>query len=515
MYRVIIVDDEPTAIEFVEALIKRKSSDFQVIAVASNGQECLELIEKQLPDIVISDIKMPVMDGIELIRRINSDYPQIMTLLISGYEEFEYARQALKYNAVDYIKKPIIPRIFTEVMDNMREHLNCVFGEERNKVIRSLAKGVDINNSILEKYFPQNNYYAILIRKKGLPRRFLGTQEIEVFSEVYESIIVYGRDEMESLYLITKEIMVGTDKQTLPKYIQNLLNREINQAYYTTVIATKQPISRDDFNVGLRRLYRELDSKTVIGQNQIIYLEESDLVELTSNSNRKADKSDAKDESLEREQTTRMIKKLEHLLSLRQYDRLRVEVGKLFDFWNKTQKTQLEVEALVHQLLFLLRNYGFVSGYSGNLDYDIEDAFYNADSMDALKNSIDQLLFGETEESLIVSGKIDSPDFFDKIRNYIRSNMTEQLSLQSVSQEFGISQTYLSKMFRKYEDRSFNNFLTAIRMDEAKRLMENDPDLFIKDIAAMVGYNDQFYFSRIFRSFTGMCPSDYLIGDKS
>lgn len=513
MYKVIIVDDEPTAIEFIEALIKRKLTDFVVTAVASNGRECLDLIETHKPDIVISDIKMPVMDGIELIRHINSDYPQIMTLLISGYEEFEYARQALKYNAVDYIKKPIIPRIFTEVMDRMKEHLDCVFGEERNRVIRSLAKGVDISNSTLEKYFPQNNYYAILIRKNGLPRRFLGTQEIEVFSEVYESIIVYGRDEMESLYLITKEIMIGSDKHTLTSYIQNLLSRESNQAYYTTVIATQNPISRGEFNTGIRRLYRELDSKTIIGKNQVIYLEDATHIDSSTSRSCQSEKCGPKYDSSLREQIARMLKKLEHLLSLRQYDRARQEIGKLFDFWKAANRTQLEVEELVHQLLFLLRNFGIISGYSGNIDYDIEDAFYNAENMDALKNSVDQLLFGETEEHLIVSGKIDTPDFFEKIRNYIRSNMTEQLSLQSVSQEFGISQTYLSKMFRKYEDRSFNNFLTAIRMDEAKRLMVNDPDLFIKDIAAMVGYNDQFYFSRIFRSFTGMCPSDYLQGD--
>lgn len=514
MYRVIIVDDEPTAIEFVDALIKRKASDFQVVATACNGRECIELIDKLQPDIVISDIKMPVMDGIELIRHINSAYPQILTLLISGYEEFEYARQALKYNAVDYIKKPIIPRIFAEVMNRMRDHLDCVFGEERNKVIRNLAKGIDVNSSVLEKYFPQNNYYAILIRKNGLPRRFLGTQDIEVFSEVYESIIVYGRDEMESLYLITKEIMVGSDKQTLPRYIQSILTRETNQAYYTTVIATKEPIPRDLFNTGLRRLYRELDSKTIIGKNQIIYIEDlSDKPSVSSRSTQNLNHI-GNQETASREQTARMIRKLEHLLSLRQYDRVRQEVRKLFDFWNTSEKTQLQVEELVHQLLFLLRNYGAAPGNTGNIEYDIEDAFYNAENMDDLKNSIDQLLFGENEDSSIVSSKIDSPEFFQKVRNYINDNMTEQLSLQSVSQEFGISQTYLSKMFRKYEDKSFNNFLTTIRMEEAKKLMENDPDLFIKDIAAMVGYNDQFYFSRIFRSYTGRCPSDYLVEEK-
>jgi YesN/AraC family two-component response regulator len=100
------------------------------------------------------------------------------------------------------------------------------------------------------------------------------------------------------------------------------------------------------------------------------------------------------------------------------------------------------------------------------------------------------------------------------VKAYIKNNMASQLSLQSTARQFTISQTYLSKMFRKYEDKSFNNYLTAIRMEEAKRLMKNEPDLFIKDIASMVGYNDQFYFSRIFRSYTGVCPSDFLAGSE-
>lgn len=87
--------------------------------------------------------------------------------------------------------------------------------------------------------------------------------------------------------------------------------------------------------------------------------------------------------------------------------------------------------------------------------------------------------------------------------------MEKPLTLQLVSKELGISQTYLSKMFRKYENKSFNNFLTQIRMEEAKRLIKSDKDLYIKDIAALVGYPDQFYFSRLFRSYTGVCPSDY------
>jgi YesN/AraC family two-component response regulator len=505
MYKIIVVDDEPTAIDFVRTLVERKAPDFQIVATAGNGRECLDLLDEYQPDIVISDIRMPLMDGIELIKHINSDYPHILTLLISGYEEFEYARQALKYNAVDYIKKPVVPRVFAEVMGRMKTHLDRVFGEERNRAIRNLTKGIQVSEHKLSKYFPEDEYYAILIRKNGLPRRFLGTQEIEIFSEVYESIIVYGRDEMEALYIITRDMMIVGDKKTLPGYIQMLIDRDSNHAAYTTAIATREPLSREDFSDKLRQLYRALDTKTKIGRSQVIYVEDC-LACINKTDNSQTEET--------REKNTQLIKKLEHYLTLQQKDRVRQEVKKAFKLWQENGRTQLQVEELINQILFLLRNFGLAPSYGSGIEYDIEDAFYNAPDMDTLAENIDQLLFGDNEDSGSTNSRIDTPEFFEMVKAYIKNSMASQLSLQSTARQFTISQTYLSKMFRKYEDKSFNNYLTAMRMEEAKRLMKNEPDLYIKDIASMVGYNDQFYFSRIFRSYTGVCPSDFLAGSE-
>ncbi len=96
--------------------------------------------------------------------------------------------------------------------------------------------------------------------------------------------------------------------------------------------------------------------------------------------------------------------------------------------------------------------------------------------------------------------------------------MKEQLALplsaQKICTIFGISQTYLSKLFRKYSTESFNRHLATLRIEKAKEIMEDKPDLFIKDIAVMVGFSDQFYFSRIFHSITGMSPAEYMKNHK-
>ena len=92
----------------------------------------------------------------------------------------------------------------------------------------------------------------------------------------------------------------------------------------------------------------------------------------------------------------------------------------------------------------------------------------------------------------------------------MKEHMAFPLSAQKICTIFGISQTYLSKLFRKYSTESFNRHLAILRIEKAKEIMKESPDLFIKDIAMMVGFSDQFYFSRIFHSITGMSPAEYI-----
>lgn len=492
MYKVIVADDEPTALQFVLSLIEKRAADFSVVATTENGQDCLDQVEQHHPDVVITDIKMPAMDGIELIHILNERFPEILTILVSGYEDFQYAKAALKYNAVDYITKPVTPRIFAETMALVKQRLDAHYYDERNRTIRSLSKGIAVEDRIMNKYFPDNPYYTVLIRKNGLPRRFLGTKEVEVFSEPHESIILYGRDEMEALYLISRNLLFDNELLNIGQYIKKLLNKD-SGAFFTTVIASQQPIHHSEFGRRFQQLYKALDRKTVIGQNQILYLE------------------DFQETRINHTENIEMFKKLEHYASQHQRDKMKHELRKLFILWKLSGKTQIQVEELVNQLVYLFRAHDECADYSTVIEYQLEDAFSTAPNMEILAETIELLLFecGD-EKATLSSGKIDTPEFFDLIRRYIRARLAEPISLQSLAKEFGISSTYINKMFRKYETNSFNNYLTNLRMGKAKELMDKDRTFFIKDVAAMVGYSDQFYFSRLFRSYTGVCPTDYL-----
>ena len=105
---------------------------------------------------------------------------------------------------------------------------------------------------------------------------------------------------------------------------------------------------------------------------------------------------------------------------------------------------------------------------------------------------------------------MDSSEFIEKVKEYIVNHLSEDLSLKNTSKKFGISQTYLGQLFNKYQKVSFSNYIIEMRIQRAKELLDNDKEILIKDVAKSVGYQDQFYFSRVFRSMTGITPTDYI-----
>ena len=116
MYQVMIVDDEPMAASLIVNIIKRKYSNFDIMGTAYDGEEALELMEKKgEPDVLITDIQMPVMNGLKLVEETKKRYPEVLSVIVSGYQEFEYAKQAIAFGVCDYILKPIVPSEFAKL----------------------------------------------------------------------------------------------------------------------------------------------------------------------------------------------------------------------------------------------------------------------------------------------------------------------------------------------------------------------------------------------------------------
>ncbi len=119
MHRVIVVDDERIALKYICSIIEKKCPDYEVVATAEEGMEALQKVEEYQPDLVISDIKMPLMSGIDLVAEIHERHPDIYAVIVSGYSDFEYARSMMKLGVSDYILKPVVPSEMVKTLEKI------------------------------------------------------------------------------------------------------------------------------------------------------------------------------------------------------------------------------------------------------------------------------------------------------------------------------------------------------------------------------------------------------------
>ena len=193
-YKVLLVDDEAEVIEVIEQRIQWDDLGFTVVGNATNGVKALELVEKLQPDVVITDIKMPYMDGLELSRRLNRDFQNIHIIIFTGFDEFEYAKEAVHLEVEEYMLKPINA---TELSDCLKRLKDTLDREREEK----------LNVTRLENYFNaalpvlQNNFFVSLIEgrvteetrasKSSIPSEF-GSQILPSSTPVLSCKIMFS-----------------------------------------------------------------------------------------------------------------------------------------------------------------------------------------------------------------------------------------------------------------------------------------------------------------------------------
>ena len=273
MYQVMVVDDEPMAASLIVNIIKRKYSDFEIMGTAYDGEEALELMEeKGEPDVLITDIQMPVMNGLKLVEETKKRYPEVISVIVSGYQEFEYAKQAIAFGVCDYILKPIVPSEFSKLITRIEEKLRQKYYKERNTLMHKMVNEIPIDEKTLRRYFQSECYYGAIVRLNGLPSRYGERGKKEVFSDINEMMIAYGRDTQETLYLCPGELVSDEDYEQM---IRRRIGKEQPEAAYVTSVIRQKSVPAAQIGEMVRELYRKLDSSIILGKNQTLILEET------------------------------------------------------------------------------------------------------------------------------------------------------------------------------------------------------------------------------------------------
>lgn len=470
MYQVMLADDEPTALNLLQMIIEKKCEGFQVAGIAYNGQEALEKMKSLHPDVLITDIQMPVMNGLDLIGKAKEEDSDLVSIVISGYQEFEYAKTAMRYGVTDYILKPIVPSELCALLEKVKNRLDIRYYRNRNALMHRLVNEIPISEEELKRYFQSPRYYGAITRRNGLPTRFSERGQKEIFSDIHEWMLTYGRDDQETLYLCPEELV---EEGQYVEMIKRQIGKEQPDASYLTTVICKKAASVDQIGEMVKGLYRMLDTSIVLGKSQTLFLD-----------------GEKNEVSVEDAGNFDYLQDLEYLAKNQKYERLQKETASLIQKWGQEERPQIWMEGRLRQICYLLQRYD-----SCNMDYReceflLDETFANAENVQQLITGMDDIFFKDKKEDSMTMQKLNTEEYFQKIKEYIQEHMAEALSLQKVSREMGVSQTYLSRLFRKYENSTFNNYLTALRMEKAKVLLKSGDRIYVKDVAEQVGYKD-------------------------
>ena len=490
MYRVLIVDDEMPALRFVRSIIEQFAKGFQVTCTATSGEQGLEYLQQHNVELLITDISMHGMNGIELARAARALQPNIHIVIISGYGEFEYAQGAIQVGVDDYLLKPVSITKMTDILQTVERKLDTDNSDMAASVLPALACGQPYSAESAAQLCRGKSFRFALIRwgnlDMTLPKCLGASALVQPRDEYFQ--VLRGRDDDERV-LIAPDGPIDEYLTHLSVYMTKPGNLNTWTAIYTP--STREMESLPAFiEWALTLLYR----KTVIGKHQILQFAGGSPAE----EHMRLPSAD--------------LKQLGYFIGAGKYRMIKEYFLSLATGWERDQIPQRQVWHMGRQLIHQ------VAGASSGVEMRMEEILMEFNDLIRCASSYGDLM-GGTYTLLFDNGnmkdrKLSTQELYEYAVQYIEENYAQPLSMQSVCDEIGISQTYLSRLFRKYSDTTFNAFLTRCRMDAAMKLLKEKPDLLLRDVAACVGYDDSSYFTKVFHQYTGKTPSQFTFEDE-
>jgi CheY-like chemotaxis protein/AraC-like DNA-binding protein len=480
---VLIVEDEPAAGRYLRSMIEHRRPEFSVIGIAGNGRAGLEAIRSRMPDLVITDVKMPVMDGIEFVTTLKKSYPGLPAIIVSGFQEFEYARRALDTGVVDYLLKPVDPIRLVEVLDRLASLLSAQEGERRSEALMRLVEGD--SRGAAGSFTANELFWLAIARSGGLPSRFRLDQASEGRAVCDDGLFILpGRDSRERIYIGQKE------RLSHESFAAAVRADEMGSSFRTVLISGT--ISRaDELGEAARNACLDLDRLLVAGLPQVHY--------------------GKVERSPEAPWDKVLADRIEFALREARVDLLEKAIRDMALVWRRNRTPLISIESQLRRILqFVLRKAPLADReFASDLEFHLEEALSSTCDFDGLSDSAWSLVSQASGARSIEANDLGVPAFFNCILRYVGNRYSEPLNLASLSETFRISSSYLSKLFRQHVGLSFGEFLSSMRIDAAKRLIRESPDMPLKDVAESVGFSDPFYFSRVFKAIAGLPPSGY------
>jgi len=523
MYTVIVADDEE---ELRRALIRRvdwESIGFSVVGEAENGAEALELVEKYEPDLLLTDIRMPFISGIELARQVREVQPAMQIVFLSGYDDFTYAQQAIQYNIISYLLKPISAAELTEELKKIREKID----EKYHQFVDDggeLGK-LEIQNMVMPWLLDGFQGEAGEDRNRKLMKEAVSAGLLKADTgELKFIVIVTGMVDFDGKIRTTKNMVHAVDS-ILMKYVKHV--SFYSEGRIISLLIASQAGFDKYLHIAVgeiaQSVKRIMNFSCLIGVSRPApglsdvheaYMEAMNAIQYSKRNRTEvsfiSDIERGQDVDLERIEG--YISELENLLRGGGRQELEEFLNRIFD---RIEKENMAVSALyfmmvqlvsaVFRIVYSVVEKDAVTELQGSAPLLTGDAMENF----ALMHSRYIAFCLKARDLISEQRKKSSTVLCDKALGIIESQyMNQDISLVSVSNEISVSPNYLSALIRKSTGKTFIDLLTQKRIETAKDLLLCT-NMKIKDISEKCGYNDQHYFSYCFKKYIGLSPNAY------
>lgn len=530
MYKVILVDDEYLTRDAISKNTPWEEAGFTLVGAAENGKAAIDLIEKELPELVLTDICMPVLDGIGLAAYIHEHHPEITVVIISGYDDFDYAKSAMSYKVADYILKPITSIELVEELQKIREKLDAA-AKKRSQFER-IQQEYQKNMPILRDHFlnmllegsylrsdisSQMEHFGLKTDGDFQAVTMIELEDASAFLSLYPG---QAQELLEfSVANISEELVRGNSHVI---FLQNTENKSICIFSEHGEEALQKEIEKVGGDI-VEAMSRFMKIKVCVLVGETVSAPErwsaSYAGALRARENRflldervfvyEKDFSGRKESGYLR--ISFWVDKLVLSIKLNKLSELEETVPKMFqefrDSGCERKKLLLHIQNMALTILVNLEDN----------EIDIERETEEADFISCLS---EYKHIADVEERFLafcnklsadIAGKRESSNQKQAVLalDYMEKNYSNvSLSLGGVCGYLCVSTSYFSTIFKNATGETFVEALTRIRMEKAKGLLETS-NMKSYEVALAVGYNDPHYFSSIFKKHTGMTPTEY------
>lgn len=519
MYKLLVADDEYWTREKIRTMLPWGEYQIEFMDPAQDGEEVLQRIATDRPDILVTDINMPFLNGVELVKKVKELYPEIVILVLSGYDDFAYVKETLVAGAINYLLKPVSKldlisavskalELISEKEENERQtlkaaallqdrELSLLIEKERVRLSMTPVAGTALDSvgcsimlikihdlqPLMGRYQYDMNYLSYSMKKK--------LREVAPG----KNLIIFNYINRSNEFLVVNELEVS-EQQVLALKMMRRLKEETDSP--VTIAFSERSYSMDSLHDAYVQSISVLMTRPYTEEDVILFCNKE-----------KSSMNHQVEECFTQEMEHRLKTALKAGNETVLKDFLVEETG----LGDCEKLSFMKTKQIVNRIAAIFSEYLTDQAASPESIRELGRLEQMADKVVESLNR-EQLLSLLTEMQNVVMGERKSEaagnikDYVREAAAYINENYFEELTLSALADKYGVESSYFSRLFKQETGENLTLYIAGKRMEKAKELLGRE-DINIAEVAFMVGYDDYTYFSKVFKKHTGKSPREY------